>query len=207
MFQSLVIKKDDGGSSSTDRGSDHSIVPNKRSKNEIETDATADEERLDFHIEHCNQPILMEVYVDPTTENTKLVVVAALPGGATDGDFNLLGAGPGSNIARITYQWPEVCYDVEKLFAKSIDDGTLPSCHPKILALKKGLQRARESVGVAPVGVINLNLPIPVLTSESTIIRKGEIDRDTGTLLLIIELTAYESAYTVQRNPIVFEEI
>ena len=57
------------------------------------------------------------------------------------------------------------------------------------------------------IGVINLNLPISVLTSESTIIRKGGIDRDTGTLLLIIELTAYESAYTVQRKPIVFEEI
>ena len=196
MFQSLVIKKDDGGSSSTGRGSDHSIVPNKRSKNEIETDATTYEERLNFHIENCNQPILMEVYVDPTTENKKLVVVAALPGGATDGDFNLLGAGPGSNIALITYQWPEVCYDVENCLPKASMMEHCQVATQKFWPLKKV---CRELVNQwVPVGVINLNLPISVLTSESTIIRKGGIDRDTGTLLLIIELTAYESAYTVQ---------
>lgn len=46
----------------------------------------------------------MEVFQDPVTQNKKLIIVASLPGGATEGDFNLLGAGPGSNIARITYK-------------------------------------------------------------------------------------------------------
>ncbi len=147
----------------------------------------------------------MEVFLDHVTQNKKLIIVASLP--ATEGDFNLLGAGPGSNIARITYKWPEACYNVDRLFRKSIASGALPDCHPKIVALKRGLQRNRASVSKAPVGVINLNLPISVLTSESSIDRKGGLDRENGTYLLIIELTAFNTAYAVEKKPIKNEEI
>jgi hypothetical protein len=149
----------------------------------------------------------MEVYLDHVTQNKKLIIVASLPGGATEGDFNLLGAGPGSNIARITYKWPEACYNIDRLFRKSIASGALPDCHPKIVALKRGLQRNRASMSKAPVGVISLNLPISVLTSESSIDVKGGLDKENGTYLLIIELTAFETAYAVEKKPIKNEEI
>ena len=61
----------------------------------------------------------------------------------------------------------------------------------------RGYCRNRVSVSKAPVGVINLNLPISVLISESSIDRKGVLDRENGTCLLIIELTAFETQYAV----------
>jgi hypothetical protein len=78
---------------------------------------------------------------------------------------------------------------------------------PKIVALKKGLLSNRASVSKAPVGVISLNLPISVLTSESSIDVKGGLDKENGTYLLIIELTAFETAYAVEKKPIKNEEI
>ena len=75
------------------------------------------------------------------------------------------------------------------------------------MALKRGLQRNRASVSKAPVSVINLNLPISFLTSESSIDRKGGLDRENGTYLLIIELTAFETAYAAEKKPIKNEEI
>ena len=71
----------------------------------------------------------------------------------------------------------------------------------------RGYCRNRVSVSKAPVGVINLNLPISVLISESLIGRKGVLDRENGTCLLIIELTAFETEYAVEKKPIKNEEI
>ena len=158
------------------------MVSFKQQRQEEEFDATSNEDHIELHIEHHNQPTLMEVYVDPITENKKLIIVAALPDGAKNGDLNLLGTGPGTNLARITYNWPDICFNIDDLFAKTIADGSLPSCHPKILALKKGLQNTRDAIGKAPVGITNLTLPISVLTSERTILRKGIKVKEDGTL-------------------------
>ena len=60
---------------------------------------------------------------------------------------------------------------MEELFEKAIKVDKLPTCHPKILALKKGLQNARQSIDEIPREAIQLNLRIPVKTAAKTISR------------------------------------
>ncbi len=139
----------------------------------------------------------MEVYRDPDTEKDKVIVVASLFGGTTDVEFTLLGSGPGTTSAQITYKWAPHSFNIEELFAKAIKSQTIPSCHPKIVQLKKGLQKCRASKDDTPVGTIDLTLPIPVLTSENSISRPGRKNKD-GVMIMIIELTAYESLYSVK---------
>lgn len=179
----------------------------KRCK-ELEADPLIEKEiSSDSKITHYNQPIQVEVYQDPVTENEKVVIVASLPGGASDAEFTLVGSGPGTTLARFTYKWPPMSFRFEELFKKSIEDGSIQSYHPKIVALKKGLRNCRDSIDDIPVGVIDIELPIPVLTLENSISRNGRKSVD-GSLLMVIELMAYESAYTIKPSSkkIVFEE-
>jgi hypothetical protein len=92
----------------------------------------------------------MEVYRDPDTEKDKVIVVASLFGGTTDVEFTLLGSGPGTTSAQITYKWAPHSFNIEELFAKAIKSQTIPSCHPKIVLLKKGLQNCRASKDDTP---------------------------------------------------------
>jgi len=147
----------------------------------------------DSRIRHHNPPILMPVYRDPDTGKKKVIIVAAMVGGATDVEFSLDGNGPSTRTARITYSWPKLAYDFDALFAREIKLGTVPSCHPKILALKKDLEKHRDSPDEAPKGVMMLTLPIRVQTDLSSISRKDKRDSN-GTHLLIIELMAFQSA-------------
>lgn len=90
-------------------------------------------------------------------------------------------------------------FEIEDLFEKPIKSEKLPTCHPKILALKKGLQNCRGAIDETPRGSIELNFPIPVQTAENSILRNGEKNED-GTTVLVIELKAYENSYTVKQE-------
>jgi hypothetical protein len=154
---------------------------------------------------HNSQPILMEVFRDPDTEKDKVIVVASLVGGTTDVEFTLLGSGPGTTFAEISYKWALNSFNIEELFAKEIKTGKIPYCHPKIVKLKKGLQNYRDSKDDTPIGTIDLTLPITNLTTENSISRTGKKNKD-GTMIMIIELTAYESLYSVkpETNKVLF---
>ena len=60
-------------------------------------DENEEEEDLDARIRHKNQPVLISVFRDPETEEEKVCVVAALPGGVSNVEFSLIGTGPGTN--------------------------------------------------------------------------------------------------------------
>ena len=139
------------------------------------------------------------MFRDPDTEKYKVIVVASLVGGTTDVKFTLLGSGPGTTFAQISYKWAPNSFNIEELFAKEIKTGKIPFCHPKIVQLKKGLQNYRDSKDDTPIGTIDLTLPIPVLTTENLISRSGRKNKD-GTMIMIIELTAYESLYSEPEN-------
>ncbi len=192
-------------------GSSGGPSSNKRFKQDSEDQENDFDCLIDSQISHRNQPVLMEIYIDPVTEREILVIVAYLIGGVTDVEFSLVGSGPGCSIGRITYTWPEMSIDVEDLFELPINkkniEEQLPACHPKMLAIKKGLHNTRESIDVLPKGVIDLNLPIAVQTAADTIKRRGKKKPD-GTTVLIVELMAYESAYTVKQDDqkILFEK-
>jgi len=92
----------------------------------------------DSKVTNYNQPVQVEVHQDSVTENEKVIIVACLPGGASDAEFTLVGSGTGTTLARFTYKWPPMSFRFEELFKKWIEDGSIQSYHPKIVALKKG---------------------------------------------------------------------
>ena len=67
-----------------------------------------------------NQPCLIEVYRDPATQSDKVIIVISLIGGVTEVEFLLLGPGPGTVYARVTYRWPQAAFKIEQLFEKDI---------------------------------------------------------------------------------------
>ena len=73
-----------------------------------------EEEDLDARIRHKNKPVLISVFRDPETEEEKVCVVAALPGGVSNVEFFLIGTGPGTNKTRITCSWPQLSLTLEE---------------------------------------------------------------------------------------------
>ena len=59
---------------------------------------------------------------------------------------SLAGSGPGSSLAQITYDWAKILYYVDAIFGKSIKDGNLLKCHPKLMSIRKKLENNRESI-------------------------------------------------------------
>ena len=66
-----------------------------------------------------NDPVLTTVYHDPESEIDMVCVIVAVPGGATDVEFSLVGSGPGSSTGLVTYDWPKIAFDMDRLFASS----------------------------------------------------------------------------------------
>jgi hypothetical protein len=93
------------------------------------------------------------------------------------------------------------------VFAKKISSG-MPSCHPKIAVLKNGLKATRSCINEIPRGYIELTLPIAVLTNTNSIFRSARKKED-GSMLLIVESTANQTAYTVKKEntKIIFEDL
>ena len=210
FFLILVTNSSPGADNESCAGTSQTSTESslKRSKISGTEDGNgSDEDDVDFYIVHQNQPVLMSVFREPDTEIEKLIVVATLPGGATDVEFSLLGSGPGTSLARISYSWPAISFNIDAIFEKQVKAAKLPSCHPKILALKKELHSRRETIDDTPTGVMELTLPISVQTSSDSITRLGGIKGDS--LLSIVELKAYQSAYTVKQTErkITFEEL
>ncbi|KZS01517.1 Uncharacterized protein APZ42_001802, partial [Daphnia magna] len=72
--------------------------------------------------------------------------------------FSLVGSGPGSSTARITYSWPKILFEIEAIFKKAITSSELRVCHPKIIALKNELKNNRDSIDSTPKGSMELTL-------------------------------------------------
>lgn len=122
-------------SSASGATSESSSKRRKTNKNKENEDEAGNVEDNDSHIVHHNQPVLMSVFVEPVTQQEKLIIVATLPEGSTNVEFSVVGSEPGTRTARIEYSWPKMAFDIDAIFGKAIKLG-LPSCHPKILAKK-----------------------------------------------------------------------
>ena len=153
---------------------------------------------FDSKIVHHNYPVLTSVFRDHETEQEKIIIVAALYGGSSNVKFSLVGSASGSSMAKITYDWPKIAYNVDWILKKKIDSGDLPLCHPKIIALKKELQNygvTNHAIKSTPRGEITLHLPIPVETASDYISCSGGKTTD-GSMIVIAELTAYQNSYS-----------
>ena len=179
---------DDAGCSGT---------PSKHAKAGDEAEDASED--LDSAISHENQPVMTPVFKDPETENEKVIMVAALPGGAKEVEFSLIGTGAGTSYGKITYSWPQIMYDPVALFASSIKKKLLEQYHPKILAVKNDLPNHRISIDAIPRAVMTVKFPIPVITAEDSIIRSG-VQLDDGTMVMMVELMAYQNSYAIKKK-------
>ena len=146
-----------------------------------------------------NQPVLMAVYKDPFTLCEKVCLCVNLPSGATEITFALLGAGPATTKAEVTYNWAKLLYNVEGLFVKEFKDQSMSNTHPAVVALKLELANARNSVKDAPIGKIEVTLPIPVQTNPKTVTYKCGTDLERVTIL-VAHLTAFNTPYTADKS-------
>ena len=85
------------------------------------------------------------------------------------------------------------------LFAYWVKKKSLELYHPKVVALQAELEKFREKVDEAPKGVIEISIPITVQTDTATWTKDG-IKRDDGSLVLMVELQAYQKTYTVKQT-------
>ncbi len=114
-------------------------APKRQHCDETES-ANSEEEDRDDGLVHQNHPALMTVWKDPENFCEKVCVCVNLPSGATDIKFTLLGTGPATNSALISYIWPETIYTVEGMFASEMKSKSLSPTHPLIMSLKQELE-------------------------------------------------------------------
>jgi hypothetical protein len=97
-------------------------------------------------------------------------------------------------------------YEAYDLFAKFTslrlkEGGMIMNYHPKIVAFKHELSKVRESINHRPRSVFRVDLQIVVQTDTSTI-TKSAIKRDDGSKIFMIEMKAYQKAYTIRADEI-----
>ena len=165
----------------------------------MEDDVENEVGNLDVRLVHQNQPILMAVYKDGKTLAERVCVCVSLTSGARDVRFALLGTGPATTTASITYKWPKVMYHVESLFESAIRDKTLSPTDAKIVALKLELENNRDHIETAPQGYMELSLPIPVQTAGEAVNYRCAKNNE-GDIVLIADLCAFHTSYTVKKK-------
>ena len=100
-------------------------------------------------------------------------------------------------LAVAEYSWPPIGFEIEDFFRDEIKKRDIAPCDPKILALKDDLMFTRQHKDQVPKGSIEISLPIPVQTAANTNKRGGKQRKD-GSQAIVVELTAYQSHYTVK---------
>ena len=146
-----------------------------------------------------NMPVLTSVYKDPSSQKEFVSLIVSLPGRAEDVEFLLVGSDPGSNLARITFSWPPVMYDIDDVLEIEALSTISDKDMARAAALKEDLQNNRHAIDVKPRGTIDVLLPIPVQTSISSYTHRGKKKSD-GSLVVIADLMAYQTTYTVPQS-------
>lgn len=95
-------------------------------------------------------------------------------------------------------------YDFVDMFRDSLKFWDMKMYHPKIVALQKDLEHVRDSADSIPTTSILLDLPIPVQTDSTSIIRRG-IKRDDGTHVILVELMGLQKKYAIKESDSLIE--
>ena len=178
---------------------DTCIQSSKRHHSDSQHQEVSDDiEDLDARVVHHNQPVLISVYKDPETLADKVCVVVTLPSGVTDVTFGLVGTGPATSSAKISYRWPTVMFNVEGLFESHLKEKMSPT-HPIILSLKSELENNRKKIDETPRGTMQISLPIPVQTNHDKFTFKAGKNSE-GVLVVSAQLSAFDTAYTAKQS-------
>lgn len=139
-------------------------------------------------------PVLPCVYNDPDTNVQKCMVVVLLFHGVHSINFDFLESTEGDEpTLKVTYHWPSLMYNVDAMFTKGNEEEMFVSKHhPKVLAVEKTVQQFRQNIEDAPVGHIEIKLPVHVQMDPSTWIKTFNKKSD-GTIIVFSNFYASET--------------
>lgn len=144
------------------------------------------------YIQHSIYPCICEKYMDPDTEIDRVYVSLNLPGGAECAQLSLNNNG---THAVVTYNWPKAMYTMDEQF--KTDATVEQKFHPKVIAVKKGLQKVRANIDAAPKGTITIKLPIKVQTHTSSWTKRG-ISKIDGSQMIIGDFQGITKDYNIK---------
>lgn len=138
------------------------------------------------------------IYTDPDTKQMKCLVVVLLFSNIKNVDFDVL-QGVQEQTLKITYQWPQSSFNVTEMFKKEGAALTfVDKMHPKFLATDMALQAVRENFEEAPLGTIEVKLPVAVQMEPSTWSKYFNKKKD-GTLLVFFEFQCIRDDYIISK--------
>lgn len=154
-----------------------------------------------INIFHHNYPVICEVYKDPESELDKVAMVLTMPAGAQNVTIEI---SDGGDTATIKYKWIQSMYSMRDLFARMMATRQIAIHHPRVMCIKKGLEKSRKRIDTAPEGLIKITLPITVQTSADSW-SQNPVKKDDGTLILMADFTGYVKEYTAKIREVDFD--
>lgn len=142
------------------------------------------------------------MFKDPNTNTDVLLLVIPLMSGAKNVQFTVFDDG---KHGKFSYEWPEIMYDIKKLFKTELHNGEILEYHPQCIAYNAELQAVRKTINESPRYTILIDFPIDVQKEEDTIkIKVGSDDSGHGKVVKIY-LKGFSSSYL--ENPCKFIKI
>lgn len=154
--------------------------------------------KQDLH-RYINSPVLTGTFVDPESKQRKVMVSFQLLTGIRDLHFDVDNGGEGgASLLKISYNWPCIMTDTNKMMKK--DDGTLvlQKLHPAVLCLEESLKSKRTNVEDTPAGMIEVQLPEAVC-SDPKFWEKFYNKTEDGTVVFLT-LLSEDNEYSIQKS-------
>lgn len=152
-------------------------------------------------VEFVRPPVIPCVYTDPDTKHDMCLVVLVFFNGVKNISFDLIQQNDGPEpTLKITYHWPSTMYDVGSMFKNDKDKTMLfAKYHPKVLAVDNALKLYRENIEDAPVGHIQVKLPVEVQMDPKTWIKNYNKKSD-GSVIVFFEFICIRRDYVITKT-------
>lgn len=158
-----------------------------------------DNDNKPTNVEFKQPPVISSVYSDPETKQMKCLVVVLLFSDIKSVEFDVVTSGDDEQLLKITYLWPKSSFDVSEMFKKDgIAEPFVNKMHPKFLSTELALQAVRENFEEAPVGTIEVKLPVAVQVEPSTW-KQYFNKKNNGNLLVFFEFLCHRNEYVIKK--------
>lgn len=172
----------------------------EESRGQIEKKCKLDDGQALQPVEFSRAPVIPCIYTDPESKHDKCLVVLTLFKGVKSITFDLIESseGPGPTL-KVTYGWPSTMFQVESIFKNDENqEMIIPILHPKIVAVETALKLYRSNMEEAPVGYINVKLPVQVQMDPSTWSKSFNKKAD-GTVIVFFEFVCIRNDYVISK--------
>lgn len=148
-----------------------------------------------------NGPVLPCVYTDPVSKQEKCLVVVLLFSGVTKITFDVIESNDGPEpTLKIKYEWPTQMFDTNSMFKRdSEEEMFVNKLHPKVLAVENALKKIRANMEDAPVGLIEVKLPVAIQMDPEAWTQQFNKKKD-GNIIVIFEFLCIRNEYTIKKT-------